>query len=87
MIHIKEHIDIAYRWAENRKLAINPVTGAMQLVVFERATESLPAATTGAAGAFIHGAHADAGASSDVAPLFGMLDNQQLLRRRSPSTV
>jgi hypothetical protein len=28
-----DHHDEAYRWAENRKLAINPVTGAMQMVV------------------------------------------------------
>ncbi|GIX51653.1 UvrD-helicase domain-containing protein [Sphaerotilus sulfidivorans] len=31
-----DHHDDAYRWAENRKLAINPVTGAMQMVVVER---------------------------------------------------
>jgi len=30
-----DHHDSAYRWAENRRLAINPVTGAMQLVVLE----------------------------------------------------
>ena len=28
------HHDDAYRWAEQRKLAVNPVTGAMQIVVF-----------------------------------------------------
>lgn len=33
-----DHHDDAYRWAENRKLAINPVTGAMQMVVVESAT-------------------------------------------------
>lgn len=26
-----DHHDDAYRWAENRKIAINPVTGAMQI--------------------------------------------------------
>jgi len=30
-----DHHDEAYRWAENRKLAINPVTGAMQVVLVE----------------------------------------------------
>jgi hypothetical protein len=30
-----DHHDDAYRWAENRKLTINPVTGAMQMVVVE----------------------------------------------------
>ena len=34
-----DHHDEAYRWAENRKLAINPVTGAMQMVVLEEVTE------------------------------------------------
>ena len=29
------HHDDAYRWAEHRKMGINPVTGAMQLVVVE----------------------------------------------------
>lgn len=28
-----DHHDDAYRWAENRKLTINPVTGAMQMVM------------------------------------------------------
>ena len=39
-----DHHDAAYRWAENRKLAINPVTGAMQLVVFESVTLEVPVA-------------------------------------------
>ena len=40
-----DHHDEAYRWAEKRKLAINPVTGAMQMVV----TESVVATVTEAA--------------------------------------
>lgn len=35
-----DHHDSAYRWAENRKLTINPVTGAMQLVNLEQLTET-----------------------------------------------
>ncbi len=31
-----DHHDAAYKWAERRKLAINPVTGAMQVVVVEQ---------------------------------------------------
>ena len=38
-----DHHDDAYRWAENRKLAINPVTGAMQLVILESVLERAPA--------------------------------------------
>lgn len=35
-----DHHDDAYRWAENRKMAINPVTGAMQIVCMETVTET-----------------------------------------------
>ncbi|HRH76700.1 MAG TPA: AAA family ATPase, partial [Cellvibrionaceae bacterium] len=37
------HHDDAYRWAENKKLAINPITGAMQIVFTEHivVTESV----------------------------------------------
>jgi hypothetical protein len=35
-----DHHDAAYRWAENRKLAVNPITGAMQMVVLESVTET-----------------------------------------------
>ena len=41
LLHVAHH-DAAYDWAENRKLAINPVTGAMQLIVLEDAVESVP---------------------------------------------
>lgn len=34
LLHVDHHDD-AYRWAERRKMAINPITGAMQLVNFE----------------------------------------------------
>lgn len=34
------HHDDAYRWAENRKLTINPVTGAMQLITLEQVVET-----------------------------------------------
>ena len=35
-----DHHDNAYRWAENRKLAVNPVTGAVQLVIVETAVQA-----------------------------------------------
>lgn len=34
LLHVSKH-DEAYRWAERRKLIINPVTGAMQMVFVE----------------------------------------------------
>lgn len=36
LLHVNKH-DEAYRWAERRKLIINPVTGAMQMVQVEEA--------------------------------------------------
>ena len=39
-----DHHDSAYRWAEGRKVQINPVTGAMQLVILDEiAEEPVPA--------------------------------------------
>lgn len=39
-----DHHDDAYRWAENRKIAINPVTGAMQIVLTEHVSVQMPVA-------------------------------------------
>ena len=41
LLHVNKH-DEAYRWAERRKLIINPVTGAMQMIQVEESTELLP---------------------------------------------
>ena len=39
-----DHHDAAYRWAERRKLSINPVTGAMQVVLVKEAAEAATSA-------------------------------------------
>jgi hypothetical protein len=44
LLHVDHH-DAAYRWAERRRLTINPVTGAMQMVV----VQELPVAAGDAA--------------------------------------
>lgn len=45
LLHVDRH-DAAYRWAEGRKLSVNPVTGALQLlnleVVEQAAAQTLP---------------------------------------------
>jgi superfamily I DNA/RNA helicase len=48
LLHVNKH-DEAYRWAERRKLIINPVTGAMQMIQVEESTEFLSAQVTKAA--------------------------------------
>ena len=45
-----DHHDEAYRWAEKRRLAINPVTGAMQMVVLESVSEAAPISPSKAGG-------------------------------------
>lgn len=41
LLHVNQH-DAAYRWAERRKLSINPVTGAMQMVLVAELAEDAP---------------------------------------------
>jgi hypothetical protein len=43
-----DHHDAAYRWAENRKLTINPVTGAMQVVLVQEVSAPPEPAETAA---------------------------------------
>lgn len=45
LLHVDRH-DPAYRWAERRKLTINPVTGAMQMVVIEEVAAEPAAASS-----------------------------------------
>ncbi|WP_425259795.1 UvrD-helicase domain-containing protein [Rubrivivax sp. RP6-9] len=70
-----DHHDQAYRWAENRKLSINPVTGAMQLVVLERVTQEEPAA----APAPVPAPAAVPASQPVLEPMFAALGDRELL--------
>lgn len=71
-----DHHDQAYRWAENRKLAINPVTGAMQLVVLESVAQEMPAPTRAPVEA---NAAPMPAAAQPREPLFATLQDRELL--------
>ena len=58
------HHDEAYRWAEKRKLAVNPVTGAMQMVLVQSTEETISVAAT---------------AEQNTPPLFEALQDRELL--------
>jgi len=73
-----DHHDAAYRWAENRKLAINPVTGAMQLVVVESVTQEAPSAKPAHAPEAFVTAPVKA-AQPPVEPMFVSLGDHDLL--------
>lgn len=78
-----DHHDDAYRWAENRKLSINPVTGAMQMVVVESvaAMEAPPAPPIPVARAIQEQkVHAQV-------PLFGGLEDRELLSLGVPEEM
>jgi hypothetical protein len=73
-----DHHDDAYRWAENRKLAINPVTGAMQMVI----VESVAAVETPPEPPIIQEQKVEA-----RLPLFGSLGDRELLSLGVPEEM
>lgn len=77
-----DHHDDAYRWAESRKLTINPVTGAMQMVLVEQVIEPVAAPPEVESGA-------NEGGVSVVAapPLFAALDDHELLSLGVPQDL
>ncbi|MFM0273528.1 AAA family ATPase [Paraburkholderia aspalathi] len=81
LLYVGPH-DEAYRWAENRKLTINPVTGAMQLVAFEHVAEQAPA---------VDGrertAASPANAPLATSPLFAMFDDRELMSLGVPQEL
>lgn len=78
-----DHHDAAYRWADNRKMAINPVTGAMQLVTVESvARAQTPPATPALAVEAIQEQAVEA-----QRPLFSGLDDHELLSLGVPEEM
>lgn len=81
-----DHHDSAYRWAETRKLAINPVTGAMQLVMLEMGSPELVPAQEQPASvdpSVVVAASVPATAS----PLFTALSDQELMSLGVPQEL
>lgn len=78
-----DHHDDAYRWAEHRKLSINPVTGAMQMVIIEpQRVEAEPAAHAPLA--------APAAAKprpAAASPVFGGLSDRELVSLGVPEEL
>ncbi|EIN00453.1 hypothetical protein WQE_15521 [Paraburkholderia hospita] len=78
-----DHHDDAYRWAENRKLTINPVTGAMQMVTFEQVAESVQQNVSSAQAA----SRGQAQASAAQQALFAALDDRALMSLGVPQEL
>lgn len=73
------HHDDAYRWAAQRKLAINPITGAMQVVVFDEV--SAPA------GSPVPGSDWSAATAPVAPPLFATLSDRDLVSLGTPEDL
>jgi hypothetical protein len=76
------HHDEAYRWAENRKLTINPVTGAMQLITLEHVEEQAPALER-----IQRAEPAPASVVPAAPPLFTTLDDRELMSLGVPQEL
>lgn len=82
LLHVDKH-DGAYRWAEGRKLAVNPVTGAIQVVNLEAADEVI-AAPGHAAGRSYESVTPD---PVVVTGLFAGFSDDQLMQVGTPSDL
>lgn len=81
-----DHHDAAYRWAENRRVAIHPVTGAMQVFSVESVVE--PALETARHGVPHESSKAAAaGPEPKPAPLYGHLSDEDLLSLGTPAAL
>jgi hypothetical protein len=79
LLYVDRHDD-AYRWAENRKLTINPVTGAMQMVMVESVTAAPEPDGQGPATAPVDAvADAPVASAKPVKPMFAELGDRELL--------
>lgn len=76
-----DHHDAAYRWAENRKLTINPVTGAMQLVTLEPVTE------VARAGSVVPAMADQPQTGTTAKPLFAELTDHELMSLGVPAEL
>lgn len=81
-----DHHDDAYRWAENRKLTINPVTGAMQMVTLEHVVEQEAGAAAPEQPAPDYAAPPQP-VEPVAAPLFGALSDTELMSLGVPEEL
>lgn len=78
LLHVDHH-DEAYRWAERRKMAINPATGALQIVNLESVDELPSMASSPPA------EQAEAPVAHEAAtPLFASVTDEQLIQLGTP---
>jgi hypothetical protein len=81
-----DHHDKAYKWAEGRRVAVNPVTGALQVFAVETLVEPALEEARSAALQPVPGA-GEITAASQNTPLFESLSDQDLLSLGTPAEM
>lgn len=85
LMYVDRH-DAAYRWAENRRVAIHPMTGAMQVFSVESIVE--PALDKARHGVPPESSNATVGVPEPKpTPLYGHLSDEDLLSLGTPSAL
>ena len=74
-----DHHDAAYRWAERRKLSINPVTGAMQVVMVQETVEPIAAADSAPKAVSVPAPPSAPTVPEKQAAIFGGLSDHELM--------
>ena len=82
-----DHHDAAYRWAQDRRVAVNPATGALQVFAVETLVEPVLAQARIAAVAEADPAVAAVPPPSERQPLFAALSEQDLLNIGTPQEL
>ncbi|CAI06269.1 similar to DNA helicase UvrD [Aromatoleum aromaticum EbN1] len=77
-----DHHDDAYRWAEGKKLAVNPVTGALQVFAVESVMEPVLAQARSEAAT-----HREIETEAPSASLFGEQSDHELLSLGAPAEL
>ncbi len=85
LLYVNHHDD-AYHWAENRKLTINPVTGAMQLVMLESVVEQAPAPAANDSN-LSSAAPVEAATPAPAIPLFTQVSDHELMSLGVPEEL
>jgi superfamily I DNA/RNA helicase len=82
-----DHHDAAYKWAERRRIAVNPTTGALQVFAVDSLVE--PALEQGRSGMTSPASHQKpaAGALPNTKALFADLSDQELLSIGTPQEL
>ncbi|NLC36419.1 MAG: AAA family ATPase, partial [Alcaligenaceae bacterium] len=82
-----DHHDEAYRWAERRRLAVNPVTGAMQLVVLEQVVQQEERPAAEVADTPVAPPSVETVPAVSAAPLFAELSDRELMSLGVPEDL